>query len=184
MNADDWLCGLQNCYALVAYLPDPLAGFLNNLTRSLVPGSNPHAHVTLMPPSRLADNDQALQKVQQYFSHVPPFELEAAALNVFPSTNVIFLEIGHGRERLIEIFGDLNCGASSMCPQYPYHPHITVAQDLPAAGVPEALERAKKAWAEYPYRRRFTVHELSFVKNTNNNWEDLAKVTLGQPVVA
>lgn len=185
MNSDDWLCSRKNCYALVAYLPDPLARFLDDLRRELVPGSDPHAHVTLLPPRPLADDAEALRQVQEYFAHVPPFEVEAGALNVFGCTNVIFLEIGVGREKLVEIHQDLNCGAVNFCAAYPYHPHITLAQELTGDQVPRAAETARKAWAQYPYPRRFLVEKLSFVQNTENNtWLDLATVRLGELVHA
>ena len=38
---------------------------------------------------------------------------------------------------------------------------------------------ARRRWAEFPYRRRFTVETLSFVQNTvQNNWIDLAHFSL------
>ncbi len=185
MNDDDWLCGRKNCYALVAYLPDPLAGFLDDLRRKLVPGSNPHAHVTLLPPRPLADHAQALQQVQEYFAHVPPFELEVGALSVFPETHVIYLEIGMGRQKLIDIHSELNCKAVNYCAPFPYHPHITLAQELPAERVPESAEIARRAWSEFPYSRRFPVQDLAFVQNTEQNtWIDLATVRCGTALLA
>ena len=35
-----------NVFALVIYVPGPLGKFLDDLRRKLVPGCNPHAHVS------------------------------------------------------------------------------------------------------------------------------------------
>ena len=43
-----------NVFALVIYIPDPLGRFLDDLRRELVPGCNPHAHVSVLPPRPLA----------------------------------------------------------------------------------------------------------------------------------
>src|SRR5215472_12727665 len=49
-------------YALVIYIPDPLGKFLDELRRELVPGCNPHAHVSVLPPRPLAvDWEEASQ---------------------------------------------------------------------------------------------------------------------------
>ena len=37
-------------FALVSYIADPLAGFLDDLRVELTPDCNPHAHVTILPP--------------------------------------------------------------------------------------------------------------------------------------
>ena len=39
-----------NSFSLVAYIPDPLRKFLDDLRRELVPGCVPNAHVTILPP--------------------------------------------------------------------------------------------------------------------------------------
>ncbi len=43
-----------NVFALVIYIPDPLGRFLDDLRTALVPGCNPHAHVSVLPPRPLA----------------------------------------------------------------------------------------------------------------------------------
>src|ERR1035438_9490908 len=43
-----------NVFALVIYIHDPLGSFLDDLRRQLVPGCNPHAHVSVLPPRPLA----------------------------------------------------------------------------------------------------------------------------------
>src|SRR5271157_1965000 len=44
-----------NVFALVIYVPEPLGRFLDDLRRELSPASNPHAHVSVLPPRPLAE---------------------------------------------------------------------------------------------------------------------------------
>ena len=39
-----------NSFALVSYIPEPLAGFLDRLRQELVPNCFLRAHVTILPP--------------------------------------------------------------------------------------------------------------------------------------
>jgi len=39
-----------NSFALVSYIPEPLAGFLDRLRQELVPDCFLRAHVTILPP--------------------------------------------------------------------------------------------------------------------------------------
>src|ERR1039458_6592237 len=43
----------ESLYALVIYLSDPLGGFLDDLRLEMVPGCNPHAHISVLPPRPL-----------------------------------------------------------------------------------------------------------------------------------
>jgi 2'-5' RNA ligase len=172
-----------NSYALVAYIPDPLGRFLDDLRRLLVPGSDPHAHVTLLPPRPLQAPAEALAQIRDFAEHLPVFEVEATKLAVFPKTNVIYIEIGNGREMLTAAHGMLNRDALAFTEPFPYHPHITLAQELPPEEVPAAVEIAQRWWNDYPHPRVFPVRQLAFVQNSNcNRWTDLATVPLAGPI--
>ena len=43
-----------NSYALISYLPEPLAGYLDSLRCELVPRCQARTHVTVLPPRPLA----------------------------------------------------------------------------------------------------------------------------------
>src|ERR1035438_4772117 len=85
-----------NVFALVIYIPDPLGRFLDDLRRELAPHPNPHAHVTVLPPRPLAAAGQARALTEGW----APFEIELAGLQIFPVTNVIYIQIGAGAEEL------------------------------------------------------------------------------------
>jgi 2'-5' RNA ligase len=169
-----------NCYALVAYIPDPLGRFLDDLRRDLVPGCNPHAHVSLLPPRPLPGlSADAVQHIQDQLGTIPAFDLHATEIGLFPVTDVIYIELGMGRGRLVELHTSLNWGAVGYKEPYPYHPHVTLAQEIPAGTVDHVLAEARRRWAEYRHSRIFCVQELTFVQNTKTNcWVDLATVQL------
>src|SRR3954471_14320649 len=80
-----------NVYALVIYIPDPLGRFLDDLRKELVPGCNPHAHVSVLPPRPLAvDWQVASEQVRRCASGRPPFDVKLGAIRMFPVTNVIY----------------------------------------------------------------------------------------------
>jgi 2'-5' RNA ligase len=174
-------CEGLNVFALVIYIPGPLGCFLDDLRRELVPHYNPHAHVSVLPPRPLAvtwqaASDQARALVEGWV----PFDLELTDLQVFPVTEVTFLEVGAGSSDLRRMHAAMNAGALEFQEPFAYHPHITLAQEVPHEDVPAMHELARHRWAEYPGSRTFRVERAVFVQNTKRDcWVDLAEYSLG-----
>ena len=90
-----------NVYALVIYIPDPLGRFLDDLRKELVPGCNPHAHVSVLPPRPIAvDWQVAGEQVRVCAGNWTPFEIKLEGIRIFPVTNVIYVELGQGAEEM------------------------------------------------------------------------------------
>src|ERR1700737_3736821 len=124
MSCDTQPAVLNNSFALVNYIPAPLVHFLDDLRREVVPNCHPHAHVTLMPPRPLPDTAEvAVRQIRRQLEQHPGFPLEGAAVSVFPVTNVIYLEIGTGRQHLLDLHAELNHDALLYREPFPYHPH-------------------------------------------------------------
>src|ERR1041385_3897621 len=139
-----------NVYALVIYIPDPLGKFLDDLRRELVPGCNPHAHVSLLPPRPLAvDWPVAAEQARVVMDLWQPFEIELTAVEIFPVTNVIYIEVGAGAAELREIHVAMNSGSLEFQDPFPYHPHITLAQELLPAHVQATNDLARRRWSEF-----------------------------------
>lgn len=170
-----------NVYALVIYIPDPLGRFLDDLRRELVPGCNPHAHVSVLPPRPLAADWQAAgEQVQALTAKRPPFPVELGEIGIFPVTNVIYLEVGSGRDELASMHDALNGDALVFEEPFAYHPHVTLAQEIPPDAVQEVHELAQRRWREYRGDRAFQADRAAFVQNTLGNcWIDLAEFGLG-----
>ncbi|MEO7649045.1 MAG: 2'-5' RNA ligase family protein, partial [Bryobacteraceae bacterium] len=125
--------GRLNCFALVTYIRDPLAKFLDELRKELIPGCTPHAHVTILPPRPIAsEGDDAAEAARTALADVPAFELEAGEIEVFRETNVVYLSISKGLKELHALHALANTGPVVFKEPFPYHPHITLAQDLTA----------------------------------------------------
>jgi len=174
------------CYALVAYIPEPLGSFLDEARRALVPGCCLRSHVSILPPRRLAGSEQqALEQIRETSLSETPFELELGPIDVFPSTSVIYISLAGGSERLFRMHEALNREALEYYEPFEYYPHLTLAQEIPLDAVPETFARARKIWSEYPHERRFAVRALTFVRTADGVvWHDLAECAMSNGIPA
>jgi 2'-5' RNA ligase len=176
--------GQLNSFALVSYLSDPLAEFLNRLRCDLVPECVAKAHVTVLPPRPLKSSpEEAWQEIQQCLHDFQPFRVELGDIALFPGFQAVYLSITTGYQELERMHAALNTGSLAHEEPFPYHPHLTLAQELPPQELAAAMELAAGRWREFPHPRRFTVEKLTFVQNTlENRWTDLAAVDLASHV--
>jgi|SRR5579883_181722 hypothetical protein len=175
----------RNMFALVMYIPGPLGRFLDDLRLELVPHCNPHAHVSVLPPRPLAVHwSAASQRARALTEGWSPFDLELATVEVFPATDVIYIEVGAGAAELRALHAAMNAGALEFDEPYEYHPHITLAQDIAHEDVPRLTAIARRRWAEYRGSRWFRAERAAFVQNAGDNcWVDLAEYALGAVTV-
>ncbi len=166
-----------NLYALVIYLPDPLGSFLDDLRLEMVPGCNPHAHVSVLPPRPLpAPPDAAIHEAKQVVSQFPSFDIALGQIEIFAQTDVIYISVDGGADRLREMHRTLNRGALAFQEPFEYHPHVTLGQELDPSQVSGFLELANQRWSEFKGPRRFRVEHTMFVQNTDGKrWIDLAE---------
>ena len=170
-----------NVFALVIYIPDPLGSFLDHLRRELVPHYNPHAHVSVLPPRPLAVSWQtASAEAAALTAGWEPFEVELNDVAIFPVTDVVYLEVGRGSQELGRMHAAMNTTSLAFQEPFVYHPHITLAQELPLDQVSAVRELAARRWREYRGRRAFQASRAVLVQNTLSNcWLDLAVYALG-----
>src|SRR5712671_2749449 len=98
-----------NSFALVSYIPDPLAAFLDRLRQELVPNCFLRAHVTILPPRPITSTpreawDCVCAVARQFY----PFECELSRIEVFPVSDVIHLAVGSGAEQLRRMHEAMN----------------------------------------------------------------------------
>lgn len=178
---------LVNSYALVSYIPGPLGSFLDTLRQELVCSCRAQSHVTVLPPRPLfTDSSQVIAHLAQGLQQFCPFRLEIAGIEVFPDTNVIYLALGRGASMLQRMHLALNSNELAFEEPYDYHPHITLAQELPPEQVASTLARARNLWAQAPAQRSFEIETLTFVQNSivhatgESLWVNLADCPLGR----
>ncbi|HLY15629.1 MAG TPA: 2'-5' RNA ligase family protein [Bryobacteraceae bacterium] len=163
-------------YALVIYVPEPLCTFLDDLRLELVPGGNPHAHVSVLPPRPLPVAAwAAIQEARGIVAGFAPFEVQLGGIEKFDVTDVIYISVTRGGDQLRQMHAALNRGALAFAEPFDYHPHITLAQDIPPERVEPLLDLAGRRWRENPGPRAFRADHTMFVRNTGDNWVDLAE---------
>jgi 2'-5' RNA ligase len=170
-----------NSFALVSYIPEPLAGFLDRMRQELVPDCFLQAHVTILPPRPVSSSPGAAWDLIRWFApQFAPLEVELTTVEVFPVSDVIYVNIGAGSEQLSQLHSTLNTDGLHFPEAYSYHPHVTLAQNLQPDQVDELMHVARARWAEYSGPRRFLVDKAVFVQNTRTcGWIDLGECRLG-----
>jgi 2'-5' RNA ligase len=171
-------------FALVSYIPDPLARFLDELRLELTPDCSPHAHITILPPRPLEHGLKAIiHQIAEETRGIPPFWIETDQIEVFDVSNVVYLGLARGTVELKQLYRALNRGFLQYQENFPYHPHITIAQNLSPEDAPRAAAIARERWAAYQGPRGFPVSSLSFVQHVAPGiWADVVAVPLGVEV--
>jgi 2'-5' RNA ligase len=166
----------QSLYALVIYLPDPLGAFLDDLRLEMVPGCNPHAHVSVLPPRPLpVAPETAIEEARGILGAFAPFDIELGRIQRFDVTDVVYIGVQDGAGLLSQMHRRLNRGALAFEEPFAYHPHVTLAQGIGADQVEALAALASLRWREFQGPRRFRVESAVFVRNTQGNrWVDLA----------
>ena len=170
-----------NSFALVSYIPEPLAGFLDRMRQELVPDCFLRAHVTILPPRPISSSPGAAWDLVRWFApQFAPFQVDMTGVEVFPVSDVIYVNIGAGSEKLSEMHVAMNTDELRFQEAFSYHPHITLAQNLLPDQVDELARVARARWAECAYPKTFHVDKAVFVQNNRNNeWIDLGECRLG-----
>ncbi len=184
-----------NSFALVLYLPEPLAGFLDCL-RSDLAQDQARAHLTVLPPRPiLGPAEQAWEEIKVNLEDIEPFCVELGEIEIFRETQVIYLGIVSGFAQLDRLHAELNRGLVKFDEPFQYHPHVTVAnfqyhphvtvanfqyphvtvaKEMGTDLLSAAVETATLRWREFPDSRRFNVDSLTFVQNPwDDRWIDL-----------
>jgi 2'-5' RNA ligase len=171
-------------FALVSYIPQPLAGFLDELRLELTPGCDPHAHVTILPPRPIQEDLKlTVRQIAEVMKNYPPFEVELGEVEVFEKSRVIYISLARGLRELRQLYDALNHGCLSFSEHFPYHPHITIGQNIKAEQLSERVAMARQKWASYKSPRHFTVSMLSFVQHVAPAiWADVSAIPVGTAV--
>jgi len=172
-----------NSYALVTYIPEPLAGFLDRLREELVPNCFLRAHVTILPPRPLVvSTDEAWEVLRGIARSFTSFEVQLGDVDVLPVSDVIYVRITAGNEILTRMHDAMNVDGLQRQEEFSYLPHVTLAQELESDEVDELVRVARIRWAESSLAKSFRAEKVCFVQNTRRNlWLDIAELELPKP---
>lgn len=165
-------------FALVSYVPDPLASFIHRLRGSLPGIGNPQAHITILPPRPLRHSvDAAAEQVRNALGKFPPFAVQLTRVSRFAETNFLYLEIGEGSGILHSMHDALNGGELAHEETFDFRPHLTLGGPVPAERLEEALGRAEDLWRSAGSPSRFTLEDVVFLwlppNSILHDWERL-----------
>jgi 2'-5' RNA ligase len=118
----------------------------------------------------------------------PSFPVELQDVRQFLASGVIYIALGAGYADLEHLHGQLNSGGCHCSETWTYHPHLTLAQGLPASAMAPMLDRATRRWREFQGFRSFALDRVTFVQNVadedaKDKWADLESFDL-RPTVA
>ncbi len=91
-------------------------------------------HVTLLPPTEVARSERA--GISEHLARVaaghPPFEMHLSGTGTFlPVSDVVFVAVARGIGNCELLASDVRSGPLERTLSFPYHPHVTVAHDVP-----------------------------------------------------
>jgi 2'-5' RNA ligase len=150
-------------------IPAPWAGELQRWRESFGDprAASIPAHVTLLPPTTIAD--RAMADVETHLRKIAGdervFAMELCSTGSFqPVSPVVFVQLRAGSAECARIEEKVRSGPLHRPVEFPYHPHVTIAHDLPAT----VLDEARLALADYA--ARFHVEGFSLYQHVHGVW--------------
>ena len=144
-------------------VPDPWRSVLTGWRKRV---GDPEAvrvppHVTLLPPTEVPAD--ALPDIDAHLAAVAaahaPFELRLSGTGTFrPVSDVVFVVVAAGIAHCEQLEQQVRSGPLHRETRFPYHPHVTVAHDIPHDALDEAYEGLTAFEARFPVPG-FTVFE-------------------------
>ena len=164
-------------FALLGFVPGALGQELNSIRQQLVPACPFKSHVTLLPPRVLNGSASDLSTaLDAKLLSVEAFEIGLGKVEIFPASGVIYLGIESGFDALQQLHDLLARDEFEFDETYPFHPHVTLAQDFPLVESEELVERAVLLWNSWQGKRSFVLEHASFVRGLDlSTWETLSE---------
>jgi 2'-5' RNA ligase len=162
-------------------IPEPHATVLTDWRRRI---GDPQAdliwpHVTLLPPTPVAFD--VLDRIEAHLAQAAtarsPFVMHLLGTGTFrPVSPVVFIQVARGVADCEVLEKVTRSGPLARRLDFPYHPHVTVAQDVPD----EALDMAYDGLTGFVARfvvERFTLFE----RHPDGKWLPRTEFDLGTP---
>jgi 2'-5' RNA ligase/ribosomal protein S18 acetylase RimI-like enzyme len=162
---------------VVLLVPGPVKGEVEGLQRAL--GSRPRVapHVTLVPPvnvpvERLAE---AVEVVRVAAAGEAPVRLELGpAVTFWPASPVVYLAVGGEPDAVERLHRRTGQGPLDRPADWPFVPHVTLAEDVE----PARISAAVGALADY--RAEVTVEHVHVLRQGEDLWwRSIASAPLG-----
>jgi 2'-5' RNA ligase len=161
-------------FALVAYIPGPLGDFLQSLRDRLPGDEKPRAHITVLPPRPLkASVDAATTLSKRILKGFRPFPVTLSNVKVFPETNILYLEIANGNDKLHQLHDALNTGVLAHEENFGFLPHLTISGPVPADHLVKVKKSAAQSWKKHEGKKGFEVSQVvALWQPPRGSWDD------------
>ena len=136
-------------------------------------------HVTLLPPTSVDYNE--MDKVELHLAEAArasgPFPMHLLGTGTFrPLSPVVFIQVARGLADCEVLERSVRSGPLTRELDFPYHPHVTVAQELPDA----ALDAAYDGLADFVARFQVQAFTL-FERSGDRGWRHRRDYPLTMP---
>jgi 2'-5' RNA ligase len=160
-------------------IPEPWGG---RLDRSRAEAGDPLAalipsHVTLLGPTDV--DPDALPAIEEHLSRVAaahaPFPVHLRGTGTFrPVTEVVFVAVAAGISEFERLAGAVRSGPLERELHFPYHPHVTVAHDIPTPALDAVFDQLAG------FSAQFSVdHVTLYVHGPDGRWRPIRDFPLG-----
>jgi 2'-5' RNA ligase len=120
------------------------------------------AHLTVLGPTEVeaADGDAVREHLAEVAASHRPFELHLRGTGTFrPLTEVVFVTVVADLDACASLAAAVRSGPLDRELRFPYHPHVTVAHDVPSAALDEVGARLAS------FEARFTVDAFTLYEH-------------------
>ncbi len=135
------------------------------------------AHVTLLGPTEVdeADLDALVGHLTEAAREVPPFRVVLRGTGSFrPVSQVVFVQVAEGIASCERLEQAIRRGPYDQALRFPYHPHVTVAHDVPQ----DHLDRAFDELADFGCEFRVDAMTL-YQRDDDGLWRESTTIPLG-----
>lgn len=134
------------------------------------------AHVTLLPPTQVADLSAVEHHLDAVSGRHNPFPVILRGTGTFrPVSPVVYVRIVTGGAQIGTLEADVRSGPLARSLRFEYHPHVTVAHDVPEPVLTVAQETLSD------YEATFTADCVTLYEQaTDGVWHTLREFPLGQ----
>lgn len=145
----------ESCVGVTILIPEPLASDLEAWRASF---GDPMAaivppHITLITTTPASDWDETIDHIRAVAHRQRPFSVRLSSTGSFrPISPVVFLKLIEGFDECVELHARLQTGPLERDLGFPFHPHVTVAQDVSEAGMDAAVEELQSFDAAFEVR--------------------------------
>jgi 2'-5' RNA ligase len=137
------------------------------------------AHLTLLGPTEVDDSPAASAKVEEHLAAIAAehraFQLHLRGTGTFrPVTQVVFVAVASGIAACERLAADIRSGPLDRELRFPYHPHVTVAHDVPEPALDSIFDELAGFEARFPVDA-FTLYE----HGRGGRWQPQRRFLLG-----